>query len=416
MKILKIAAAVAAVVLVAGTAREAHAYSDLTKSLGNVSPQQADRLFQAMLQPGSSKSKDSGVEVIVGWTVTGSEKNANGWFIRGQLKNAYYVDGANTGGPIAWVKSLFRPSNEIVDFECQRGVLIEYSVASKILQVSLQESAERIGKYNVMVTGSGGGNTKLSFPTVSAASANFSVTASGDQKKYSVGVTGLPYILYPHLNLDAWGATGRLRLRMGIGWESRARISAQPVQGTEHDVNFALSYEGLQTVTAESGRTNQPFNSTVQAQSVGAGLLGIVRYDETNTDCAYQLSMTTDQSWFIQVAGYPVTQLGSAHWEKVASVATKAPLPAPPIDGKTSVTPTTPTIQDSQTLWQANASKLQQYYGGIPSTAVLPPPPPLAPPTGGFVQPLTGVADTAKDASEPAKPKTKKKTKPGKPD
>ena len=54
MKILKLAAIVVAAVLVAGPAREAHAYSDLTKSLGNVSPEQADRLYQAMLQPSST--------------------------------------------------------------------------------------------------------------------------------------------------------------------------------------------------------------------------------------------------------------------------------------------------------------------------------------------------------------------------
>jgi hypothetical protein len=412
VKIAKTAALVAAIVLVAPAAREAYAYSDVTKSLSNVPPEQADRLYAAMLQPSSTKDKSNGVEVVVGWTVTGNEKNANGWFIRGQLKNGYHVDGANTGGPINWVKSLFRPSNEIVDFECERGVLIEYSAASKLLQVSLQESPERIGKYNIMVTGNAGTNAKLSFPTVSAASPNFSVSAAGDQKKYSVGVTGLPYILYPHLNLDAWGATGRLRLRMGIGWESRAQISAEPVQGTAHSVNFAMSYEGLATVKAESGTTNEPFNSTVHAQSVGAGLLGIVRYDETNTDCAYQLSMSADQSWFIQVAGYPVTQLGSAHWEKAVNVASQGPLPVPAIDGKTIAAPASaPTVQASETQWQASASKLQQYYGGIPGTVVLPPP---APPTGGFVQTLGGAADTsasAKDDSEPAK----KPAKPAKP-
>lgn len=298
--------------------------ADVSKKL-KVSSRAADRLFQALSQESEGGEKHDGIEIQLRWKVTGKEKTADHWFIHGQLSGTSKV--TKHTSKLGWVASILSPSNQSVDFKYDKAVLVEYRGSSQELAVTMQEGAEVTGKYNVMVSATADMKVNASVtPTLNVSSPNFGVSAGLDKKNYSVGVTGLPYVLQPELSVDTWGE-GHLRVKMGVLWQSQCDLSAIAVQGTTNQVSFDLSYSGASVVKGDVGVSNTTFKSSLKVSAVGNGIIGRLIYDDTETDLAYKMSFAADASWFMQVTDFPVTQLGSAHFEETKQVKPSAKLP-----------------------------------------------------------------------------------------
>jgi hypothetical protein len=274
---------------------------------------EADRIFQALQKESKKDVKKDGIELKLQWKVSGTGGGVgSSWFLKGRLVGLSKV--TKHTSPLGWVTSVLSPSNQSVEFDYDKPVLIRYSTNTHNLSITLEEGAQVTGKYNVVVTATGSAKLDASAsPNLNLQSPNFSVSASFEKEKYSVAVTGLPYIISPEVIADR--VDGFLRLRLGVAWQSECDLSAVPVQGQTNKVSFDLSYSGGSVIKGDMGTANSTFKSAMKLSAIGKGLVGRIVYDETDSKLDYEMDFEADASWSLQVDDYPMMQVGSAHFE-----------------------------------------------------------------------------------------------------